>query len=53
MNDFPEQIGKLEKEGQDNDEEGGVRLIVSLLFLHASVNSYKEEGCKSEKEHQM
>jgi hypothetical protein len=49
MNDFPEQIGKLEKEGQNYDEEGRMRLIVSLLLLYTSINCCKEEWCESEK----
>ena len=42
MDDLPEQVCELEEEGQDNDEEGGVRLFVLLLLLDASVDGQEE-----------
>jgi hypothetical protein len=53
VDDLPEQVRELEEEGQDNDEEGGVRLFVLLLLLHAGVDGQEEEGGEDEEENEV
>jgi hypothetical protein len=50
---FPEQIGKLEKEGQNDYEEGRVGLLISFLFLNTSINGEKEYRSEDEEKYQM
>ena len=53
MDDLPEEVRELEEEGQDDDEEGRVRLFELLLLLHASVDGQEEEGREDEEEDEV
>jgi hypothetical protein len=52
MDDFPEEVCKLEKQGQNYHKEGRVLLFVGFLFLDTFIDSEEEKTCENKQQGQ-